>query len=66
MLPHQQRVIDEKHALSEKISNLIKFHDDPELNNIVPDIEERWDLIRQLDTMQQYERILARRIERFI
>lgn len=64
---HQQRVIDERLELADKISKLTIF-----ILGLGSDAfktlqnEEQWDLRDQLEKMWEYHRILERRIQRFI
>ena len=64
LLPHQQRVVDEKAELDTKITNLQKFI---ETNELFKDLHnaEKQDLIQQASIMLNYSAILQRRINRF-
>ena len=59
----QQRVIDEKAALDEKITKLEKARADPWFEELNP--YDRQLLISQLTYMRQYSLVLGQRIERF-
>lgn len=63
MQPFQQRVIDEKNELSEKVDNLEKFTG----GSFYPTLPaaEQARLYRQLLIMQLYEQVLAERISAF-
>lgn len=61
--PYQQRVVDEKQALDEKIVALNNFLKSPISSNIA--IEEKVDMTEQLELMVNYSLVLARRIKRF-
>lgn len=62
--PHQQRVVDEKNELAEKVTKLGAFIlDNPIFNTL--DVEEQTDLHRQYAVMQTYLTILDSRISRF-
>jgi hypothetical protein len=60
---HQQRVVDEKEALDEKIGKLIAFLDTQIYGGLPPAERER--LGRQLGLMQQYSAVLNERIWAF-
>ncbi len=64
MLPYQQRVVDEKKDLDEKLDKLKAFI---ETNPTFKDIhaDERGRLGRQFDTMAEYSSILSQRIAAF-
>jgi hypothetical protein len=67
MLPHQQRVIDEKSALDEKIKKLATFINAPQSQShfsALPE-NERTILVRQRLCMEEYALILDERIEMF-
>lgn len=64
LLPHQQRIVDEKLQLDEKIVNLQKFIETNTLFNELSDYEKH-DLTQQFNTMLNYSVILQRRINRF-
>lgn len=63
MAPHEQRVIDEKHALDGKIESLRIFL----LGSVFKGLPlvERELLMSQYEVMTRYAEILAARIERF-
>lgn len=61
--PHQQRVVDEKNELDEKIGKLQAFFDNEIYKNL-PN-EDRALLIEQVNHMRIYSDILFRRIQRF-
>lgn len=64
MEPHQQRVVDEKAELDEKINKLDEFVNH---STIYPNLEmkEKMNLTLQLLYMQSYSRVLGDRIEDF-
>lgn len=61
--PHQERVVQEKKELDEKIEKLQAFLKTEKFNDI--DIDEQERLDDQLDVMQEYSTILLARIEAF-
>jgi hypothetical protein len=62
--PHQQRVLDEKHELDDRLSKLDAFIlDNPLFTKLPPDEQER--LVRQSKAMAVYSGILDERIARF-
>jgi hypothetical protein len=61
--PHQQRVIEEKAALDEKLSRLIPFLR-TDTCYVLP-LKERCQLKRQADAMTEYAKILGERIAGF-
>ena len=63
MQPHQQRVVDEKTALDEKISKLTPFLAGPIYQGL--DAAERIRLRAQLAVMREYSDILTERIKHF-
>lgn len=63
MQPHEQRVLDEKEALDEKLSKLKAFTGTETFSNL--DEQNTTLLLKQVDAMQQYSDILAARIELF-
>ena len=63
MAPHQQRVVDELAALSEKRSKLGLFYETPTFKSLPGDEQNR--LYRQYQIMVQYEAILQERIDNF-
>lgn len=62
--PHQQRVVNEKSELDEKISLLEVFINDNPIYKKLDDLEQDR-LVRQLDVMKQYSNILEERIKAF-
>lgn len=64
MQPHQQRVIDEKNELEDKVKKLGPFILDNPIYETLS-VEEQEDLNLQYEVMQQYLNILERRINRF-
>lgn len=63
MSPHEQRVIDEKNALDEKLIKLSAFVRTEEFYAL--DTEDRQLLRRQREVMLDYSDILGDRIARF-
>ena len=63
MKPHQQRVVDEKTSLDEKISKLISFMESDASS--VLSLSEEDDLDEQLEYMDKYSEVLERRISKF-
>ena len=64
MQPHQQRVVNEKKELNEKLDSLIAFIEtSPIFKNLPADERER--LGRQFDVMTEYSNILSQRIAAF-
>lgn len=63
MLEFQQRVVDEKAALDEKIAKLAAFYDSPRFRPVNP--TEQWRLTTQLHMMVSYSAILGERIAAF-
>ena len=63
MKPHQQRVVDEKTSLDEKISKLISFMESDASS--VLSLSEEDDLEEQLGYMEKYSEVLGRRISKF-
>ncbi|AZV01197.1 hypothetical protein vBSdyM006_060 [Shigella phage vB_SdyM_006] len=63
MQPHQQRVIDEKTELSDKIYKLSSFRTTDMFNSLSE--KEQALLTVQLNTMIEYENILEERIQLF-
>ena len=63
--PHQQRVVDEKRELDEKLQKLTAFISSEKFVTIVQDEAERGRLVCQEETMKDYSAILAERIEAF-
>ena len=63
MLPHQERVVEEKRELDEKLSKLSAFGISPLFTTLNP--EEQGRLNRQYLVMEEYSRILRERIAAF-
>ena len=63
LLPHQQRVVDEKRELDEKISKLGPFLNSSIFKSLDGDEQER--LCDQYEVMQVYSNILRDRIAAF-
>ena len=63
MQPHQQRVIDEKRELDDKISRLVPFLSSDTFKTIPP--AEQGRLKRQSRIMQEYADVLGERIGEF-
>jgi hypothetical protein len=63
LAPHQQRVVDEKTELDEKLSKLCKFHGTDIFNGLDSAEQER--LRKQADIMAEYSCILGDRIAAF-
>ena len=63
MEPHQQRVVDEKLQLDEKLEKLNNFFMNPIFKTL--NVEEQDRLIVQSHYMAQYSRILKERIDCF-
>ena len=63
MESYQQRVIDEKTELDEKISKLQLFISSEKFSQVKPEEQER--LVRQHGFMIQYSNVLKERIEKF-
>lgn len=61
--PYQQRVVDEKAELDEKIEKLAGFINGDALTDV--DTDERVRMFRQLVVMRHYAKILGERIEAF-
>jgi len=64
MKPHQQRVIDEKVQLDEKRQKLVIFQESEDFF-VLCDEDERIYLIDQLNAMDEYSKILGKRIAKF-
>jgi hypothetical protein len=62
--PHEQRVLDEKRELDEKLSKLGAFIDASPVFNGLPD-DEKEELVEQRSAMYQYSEVLGARIARF-
>ncbi len=65
LAPHQQRVLDEKRELDEKLQKLTAFISSAKFSAIVPDEAERGRLVCQEEAMKDYSAILAERIDAF-
>jgi hypothetical protein len=64
MLPHQQRVVDEKAELDDKATKLSNFiGTNPMFASLDPAEQER--MKEQCEIMWQYSEILGKRIEAF-
>ncbi len=63
VLPHQQRVVDEKSELDERLAKLGAFVVTDTFNRL--DSIERELLLEQEDAMNAYSDVLARRISNF-
>jgi len=63
-LPHQQRVLDEKKALDEKVKALIAFIDTSPVFETL-DIAEQMRLREQSEIMWEYSEVLGQRIAAF-
>lgn len=64
MRPYQQRVVDEKKELDDKLEKLSKFIDNEDLFFAL-EIEDQDLLGEQEDLMKRYSEVLQKRIERF-
>jgi hypothetical protein len=64
LAPHQQRVVDERRELDEKIDKLKAFIMENPIFKTLP-TDEQARLNRQCDVMIEYSRILRDRIEAF-
>jgi hypothetical protein len=62
-LPHQQRVVDEKQSLDEKLSKLSEFLMTPMFSSLDKDEQHR--MIDQHSVMGEYSEILRQRITAF-
>lgn len=62
--PHQQRVVDEKAQLDERLGKLVAFYDTPIYASL--DKAEQGRLMRQGQAMSEYSQILGERINVFI
>ena len=65
LAPHQQRVVQEKEELDEKLSKLSAFIDSPNFTVTVKDENEIARLVYQEEIMKDYSEILAERIAAF-
>lgn len=64
MQPHQQRVVDEKKELDEKLDRLKAFIETSPIFNSLS-LDERERMRRQFDVMAEYSSILSQRIDAF-
>lgn len=64
MQPHQQRVVDEKNELGERLTKLLAFIG-TDLYKSLPE-EDKELLFFQSQIMEDYFEVLEQRIERFI
>jgi hypothetical protein len=64
MQPHQQRVVDEKAELDDKMDKLDKFISHNDLFLKLP-LDEQARLVEQYRYMERYSDVLHRRIEAF-
>ena len=64
MLPHQERVVSEKHDLDEKLNKLKAFIETSPTFKALPE-DERGRLNQQFDCMAEYSSILGQRIAAF-
>ena len=64
MQPHQQRVVDEKKELDEKLDKLKAFIETNSIFTSLP-TDERGRLEKQFDVMAEYSSILSQRIAAF-
>ena len=65
LAPHQQRVVDEKRDLDEKLQKLTAFISSESFATIVQDADERGRLVRQDEIMKDYSAVLGERIAAF-
>lgn len=65
LAPHQQRVVDEKTELDEKLSKLSAFIHSKKFTVIVQDYSEQCRLVGQEKVMKDYSKILSQRITSF-
>jgi len=63
MLPFQQRVVDERNELVDKLKKLMAFIRGPMFKTVDPAEQER--LTRQSKLMDEYSGVLAERISEF-
>lgn len=64
MLPHKQRVVEEKEQLEDRLTKLTSFISTSHLFPALPKAEQKR-LLRQLKVMQEYSEILSERIAAF-
>lgn len=62
--PHQQRVVDEKTELDDKINKLSSFISENPIYGKLPEIDQEL-LSKQYSVMQEYSDLLAHRVARF-
>jgi hypothetical protein len=62
--PYQERVVDEKRQLDEKIELLTTFLNSKAALDVLEDEQQR--LVRQLGIMHLYSRVLGERIKGFL
>lgn len=65
LAPHQQRVVEEKRELDEKLQKLKAFISSASFTTIVQDADERGRLVCQEEIMKDYSAVLAERIAEF-
>ena len=65
LAPHQQRVVDEKRDLDEKLKKLTAFISSESFATTVQDADERGRLVCQEEIMKDYSAVLAERIAEF-
>lgn len=65
LAPHQQRVVDEKRDLDDKLQKLTAFISSEKFTTIVQDEAERGRLVCQEEAMRDYSAILGERIAHF-
>lgn len=65
LLPHQQRVIDEKKELDGRLTKLSAFISSENFHLIVDDANERYRMHNQERFMLGYSRVLGERIAAF-
>lgn len=65
LAPHQQRVVQEKQELDEKLNKLSAFISSPNFTKIVNDEDEVARLVCQEEVMKDYSEILSERIAAF-
>jgi len=66
LAPHQQRVVEEKRELDDKLQKLTAFVSSEKFSTIVQDEAERGRLVCQEEVMRQYSEILGERIDAFV
>lgn len=65
LAPHQQRVVEEKRELDEKLQKLKAFISSEKFVSIVQDEAERWRLVCQEEIMNDYSAVFGERIAAF-